>query len=188
MTAQLPEDSFNHEDALLAIARGERYALRALYEREARWMLGVAMKLLRNRQAAEDVLQDAFIQIWRAAASFDPARGAARGWLYTIVRHRALETLRRDARMTPLASEDLEALSDRAQSDAPVGPPDLFAAHADDLERCLATLDEMKRRCIVGAFVEGMTHEQLSRSLDTPLGTVKSWVRRGLLALKACLS
>ncbi len=188
MNDSTPSGAFDHDDALLAIARGERFALRALYQHEARWMLGVAMKLLRDRHAAEDVLQDAFVQIWRAAGTFDPARGSARGWLYTVVRHRALETLRKDARMTTLPSEDLEALADRAQSSAPAEAPDLFSAHADDLERCLATLDDRKRACIIGAFVEGLTHEQLSRSFDAPLGTVKSWVRRGLLALKACLS
>ncbi|MGE0310025.1 MAG: sigma-70 family RNA polymerase sigma factor [Lautropia sp.] len=188
MTDLTPASGFDHDDVLLAIARGERYALRALYQQESRWMLGVAMKLLRDRQAAEDVLHDAFVQIWRAAGTFDPARGSGRGWLYTVVRHRALETLRKDARMTTLASEDIEALSDRVQAAAPADAPDPFAADGADLERCLDALDERKRECIVGAFVHGLTHEQLARTLGAPLGTVKSWVRRGLLALRECLS
>ena len=151
-------------------------------------MLGVATKILRERQAAEDVLQDAFVQIWRSAATFDPSRGSARGWLYTVVRHRALETVRKQARMTSLPAEDLEALADQAQLRTAQEAVDPFLAHSDDLDRCLGLLDSKKRQCVVGAFVEGLTHEELARSLDAPLGTVKSWVRRALLALKECLS
>jgi RNA polymerase sigma factor (sigma-70 family) len=179
----LTADAFDYEAALEACARGERFALNALYQREARWLLGVAQRIVGDRDHAHDVLQDAFLQIWQKAASYQRSLGSARGWIYTVVRHRALDLARRSGREISIG-DDLEALSDARQSDehGPAGP-DTTA-----LDRCLDALDERKRDCIVCAFVEGYTHEQIATKLSTPVGTVKSWIRRGLLALKECLS
>lgn len=178
-------DAFDYEAALEACARGERYALRALYEREARWLLGVALRIVRDRETAHDVLQDAFLQIWQRAASYQRALGSARGWIYTVVRHRALDEVRRVRREVPVG-DDLEGLSDALS--AQQAPHDTPHGDAVALDRCLDRLDERKRECIVFAFVEGYTHEQIADKLATPIGTVKSWIRRGLLALKECLS
>ena len=79
---------------MLACARGERFALRALYEREARWLLGVAQRIVRDRERAEDFMREAFLQVWQHAATFPPALGSARGWVYTLVRHAALKAVR----------------------------------------------------------------------------------------------
>lgn len=178
-------DAFDYEAALEACARGERYALRALYEREARWLLGVALRIVRDRDTAHDVLQDAFLQVWQRAASYQRALGSARGWIYTVVRHRALDEARRVKRETPVG-DDLEGLADAlAVQDA---PPESPHGDAASLNRCLERLDERKRDCIVYAFVEGYTHEQIAQTIATPVGTVKSWIRRGLLSLKECLS
>jgi RNA polymerase sigma-70 factor (ECF subfamily) len=176
--------AFDYEAALAACAGGDRDALRALYDREARRLMGVTLRIVRQRQVAEEVLQEAFLQIWRAAGTFDAARGSGRGWIYTVVRHRALQEVRKDGREVNVAIEDIENLADDRQS-AAADPQSIDAA---ELERCLARLEPQKRACIVHAFVEGYTHEQIAARLDTPLGTVKSWVRRGLLALKECLS
>ena len=176
--------AFDYEATLAACASGDRGALRALYDREARWLMGVAMRIVRQRQLAEEVLQEAFLQIWRAAGTFDAARGSGRGWIYTVVRHRALQEVRKDGREVNVAIEDIENLADDRQSVA-ADPQGIDAA---ELERCLERLEPQKRACIVHAFVEGYTHEQIAARLDAPLGTVKSWVRRGLLALKECLS
>lgn len=176
-------DAFDYEAALEACARGERFALNALYQREARWLLGVAQRIVGNRDHAQDVLQDAFLQIWQRAASYQRSLGSARGWIYTVVRHRALDLARRSGREVSVG-DDLEALSDAHQADQHGhAGPDTTA-----LDRCLAALDERKRECIVCAFVEGYTHDQIATRLSTPVGTVKSWIRRGLLALKECLS
>jgi RNA polymerase sigma-70 factor (ECF subfamily) len=179
----LTADAFDYEAALEACARGERFALNALYQREARWLLGVAQRIVGDRDHAHDVLQDAFLQIWQRAASYQRSLGSARGWIYTVVRHRALDLARRSGREVSVG-DDLEALSDARQAvqDEAAGP-DTTA-----LDRCLAALDERKRECIVCAFVEGYTHDQIATKLATPVGTVKSWIRRGLLALKECLS
>lgn len=177
---------FDYEAAVLAVARGERFALRALYEREARWLLGVALRIVRDRERAEDVLQDAFLQIWQYAGSFEPALGSARGWIYTIVRHRALSEVRDSGRLQALDPEGVTALSDAQQAAA--GGSDDRALDTERLERCLGQLDETRRRCVLYAFVEGYTHEQIAKRVETPLGTVKSWIRRSLASLKECLA
>jgi RNA polymerase sigma-70 factor, ECF subfamily len=180
-----PEPAFDYEAAVLAIARGERFALRALYEREARWLLGVALRIVRDRERAEDVLHDAFVQLWQHAGSFEPALGSARGWVYTIVRHRALKDVRHPGREQALDPQALALLSDQQQA---ASDDDERGLDADSLERCLQRLDEARRACVLHAFVDGYTHEQIAQRLDTPLGTVKSWIRRSLAALKECMA
>ncbi len=178
--------AFDHEAALLACAQGERFALRALYEHEGRWLLGVALRIVRDRALAEDVLHDAFLQIWSQAHTFEPTLGSARGWVYTVVRHAALKAVRDPGRLELLDTPVLAALSDaqQAQQDAPADR----ALDTDSLERCLQRLDEARRACVVHAFVDGYTHEQIAEKLATPLGTVKSWIRRSLASLKECLA
>lgn len=177
---------FDYEAAVLACARGERFAMRALYEREARWLLGVALRIVRDRELAEDVLHDAFLLAWQGAGTYKPELGSARGWLYTIVRHRALKEVRNPGRMQSLDPEDLAVLSDQQQ--ASMRHDDDRGLDAASLERCLERLDEAKRACVVHAFVDGYTHEQIAERLKTPLGTVKSWIRRSLASLKECMS
>lgn len=176
---------FDYEAALLACARGERFALRALYERESRWLLGVALRIVRERERAEDVLHDAFMQIWDHAASFQPALGSGRGWIYTVVRHAALKAVRDTGRLQTADVPELTALSDAQQLRE---ADDDRGLDADSLERCLQRLDESRRACVVHAFVDGYTHEQIAARLNTPLGTVKSWIKRSLASLKECLS
>ena len=183
MTEPAP-DPFDYEAALEACARGEQAALRAIYDREARWLLGVVLRIVRNRETAQDVLQEGFVLIWQRASRYQRALGSARGWIYTVVRHRALDEARRVIRETP-AGDDLDAIADAASADGPGTSPPEPDGH---LERCLATLDEKKRACVIEAFVEGRTHEEIAVRMATPLGTVKTWIRRGLLALKACLA
>jgi RNA polymerase sigma-70 factor (ECF subfamily) len=177
---------FDYEAAVLACARGERYALRALYEREARWLLGVATRIVRNPELAEDVLHDAFVQIWQHASTFQPQLGSARGWIYTVVRHRALKEVRLPGRLQVVEPDDLAALSDAQQRSGSGFEEREFDAAS--LERCLERIDAMRRACVMYAFVDGYTHEQIAVRLKTPLGTVKSWIRRSLASLRECMS
>jgi RNA polymerase sigma-70 factor (ECF subfamily) len=179
--------AFDYEAALLACARGERFALRMIYDREARWLLGVVRRIVRDVALAEDVLQDALLQVWQHAASFDPALGSARGWIYTVVRHQALKAVRRSEVELVVEPEVLADLSDALQSTSDTADGDHGVA-ADSLERCLQRLEADKRACIVHAFVDGYTHEQIAQRLSAPLGTVKSWIRRSLLSLRECLA
>ncbi len=178
--------AFDYEAAVLACARGERFALRALYEREARWLLGVALRIVRDRERAEDVVQEAFLQVWQHAATFQPALGSARGWVYTVVRHAALKVAREPGRLQAMEPEVLTQLSDQQQ--ARDGMPEDHGLDTDSLERCLGRLEQAQRACVVHAFVDGYTHEQIAARLQTPLGTVKSWIRRSLASLKECLA
>lgn len=175
---------FDHEAALEACARGERFALRAIYEHESRWLLAVAQRIVRDREVAREVLQDAFLQIWQRASTYQRAFGSARGWIYTVVRHRALDVARRAGREI-CVGDDFDAVADAgALTDADVS----HGADASSLKRCLESLDEQRRNCVVLAFVDGYTQDEIARKMSAPLGTVKSWIRRGLLALKECLS
>jgi RNA polymerase sigma-70 factor (ECF subfamily) len=140
------------------------------------------MRILRDPGRAEDALHDAFLQVWQHAATFQPALGSARGWIYTIVRHRALAMLRDPARQLPTDPADLTAMVDGMQADDDRG------LDATSLERCLDRLDNERRACVLHAFVDGYTHEQIAARLAKPLGTVKSWIRRSLAILKECLA
>lgn len=178
-------DTFDYEAALLACARGERYALRALYERESRWLCGVARRIVGDPALAEDVLHDAFVQLWQSASTYQPALGSARGWIYTVVRHTALRAVRRQGRVSTLAPQELAELSDATQAAAPDRERGL---DVDRLERCMEHLEPQRRDCVTLAFVNGCTHDEIAARVGAPLGTVKSWIRRSLAALKECLS
>lgn len=174
---------FDYDAALEACARGERFALQALYERESRWLLAVAQRIVRDRDLAHDVLQDAFVQIWQRAGSFERALGTGRGWIYTVVRHRALDEARRSGREIPMG-EELTGIIDASHAHHDEDP----RMDEQALMRCLDQLDESKRQCVIDAYVEGYTHEQMAQQRNKPVGTIKSWVRRGLQALKECLT
>lgn len=176
-------DDFDYESALAACARGEAFALEALYRRESRWLGGVAFRILRDRALAEEALHDAFLQIWQKAHTFDRNLGSGRGWIYTVVRHRALGMMRGQSR--EVAVDDVAALAD-ARSEA-VHPHD-GRDSAADIDKCLEGLAPERRESILLAFLDGYSHEQIARTLATPLGTVKSWIKRGLASLKECLS
>jgi RNA polymerase sigma-70 factor (ECF subfamily) len=171
--------------ALLSrVASGDRAALRLLYQAQSVRLFGVANAILRDRDAAADAMQDAFLRISQRAAQFDATRGEAAAWLGGIVRHAALDQARRRGREQPS--------DDPSLGDAAVAPEALEKVLAEeDLKRlhwCLATLEEKYRRGILLAFVQGLSHAQISDRLHLPLGTVKAWIRRGLLQLRECVT
>jgi len=173
------------EDMIAAVADGDRAAFRRLYEATARRLLPVSIGILGRRDVAEEALQDAYLNVWRNAAGFDPGKGRALTWMIAIVRNRALTLRQRIAREGNPAPEDsLDRLADGAP-----GPLDeaLRSGAARALAGCMAGLDEAQRRAILMAFYRGLSHAELARALDVPLGTVKSWIRRGLARLKDCL-
>ncbi|QDL91576.1 sigma-70 family RNA polymerase sigma factor [Paroceanicella profunda] len=173
----------DHAEALKRCAAGDQAALRALFSEEAGRMIGIAMRILRRRDLAEEAVQDAFVLIWRKAHTYIPERGSARGWIYTIVRNRALNILRDARRETPTLPEDIDTLREAD----PVAATWEGLDEASRLRGCLSALDEVKRRCILMAYVMGYSHGEIAGRLDAPLGTVKAWVRRGLIALRECL-
>lgn len=174
-----PSD-FDYEAALLACARGEKFALQAIYIRDSRWLFGVIYRIVKRRELAEEVLHDAMMKVWNRARLYSPALGSARGWVYTVVRNHALNSVRK--RMMEVSSDECEV------PELSIVDNQELAQEAEKLSACLAHLDESKRNAIVLAFVDGYTHEQIAQRLGSPLGSVKSWIRRGLLKLKECLS
>jgi RNA polymerase sigma factor (sigma-70 family) len=187
MTARMgnpPGSAIDAEEALRRCAAGDRTALRALYEREAPQMLGVAIRILRRRALAEEAVQDAFVQIWRKASTFDSNLGSGRTWVYSILRNRALNILRDEGRTDP--TDDFEPFALESEE---VDPEAAVARLSDAgaLKRCLERLDPRRRASIVLAYMHGLTHAELAGRLGVPLGTVKSWIRRSLVALKECL-
>jgi len=165
--------------AITRCAGGDRAALRIIYESESARMVGVAMRILRRKQLAEDAAHEAFIRIWRGARSFDPARGGARAWIYAIVRNQAFTILRSERRFE---AEDL-AESGEQEPDAALS----LLPETSALRRCLQQLDARRRAAIVLAYVHGFSHGELAGRLGVPLGTAKSWIRRGLVSLQECM-
>ncbi len=171
-------------DLLPAIARGDREALRALYEAQGSRLFGVALAVLRDRAAAADALHDAFLRVQSRAWQFDPSRGAAEAWLGAVVRHAALDIARGRGREQLTDDPNLGDVAVDAEAFERVAA----GAEARRLRECLLALDERNRRGIVLAFVHGLSHAQVAARLDLPLGTVKAWIRRGLLRLRECLA
>lgn len=179
--------SVGHEtDGLMqGIAAGDREALAELFAIEGARLVAVARRIVRRTDLAEEVVQDSFVAIWQRARQFDPRRGSARVWVTTIVRNRALNLIRDASRMENHAPDTLESLSER-EADA----ESAYAGLADiaALKGCLGALEPSRRRAILLCYVTGLSHGEVAATLRTPLGTVKAWIRRGLVSLQECLS
>lgn len=178
----------DHAALLAGCAGGDRQALRALFEAEGPRMTGVARRILRRHDLAEEAVQDAFVAVWQKAAQYDPARGAALGWIYAVLRNRALNMLRNSAREDLTAPEDIDAARESAPMEDPADEAWERLDASSRLRACLEALDPLKRRCVLMAYVLGFTHGEIAGRLATPLGTVKAWVRRGLGSLRECMS
>ena len=166
-------------------AGGDRAALRRLFEMEAPRMIGVAQRILRRRALAEEAMQDAFVQVWRRAGSFDAAMGSGRSWLYAILRNRSLNILRDESRT------DLTGAADAHDEPSEDDDPETVLVklgEASRLRACLETLEPARRQAIVLAYAQGLSHGELAGRLGLPLGTIKSWIRRSLIALRECMS
>ena len=167
---------FDYEACLLACARGDQRALRQLYEQDSSRLLGVALRIARDKALAEDIVHDAFIKIWRGAGSFDPGRGSARGWVHSVTRHLALNAVRNHYREVPLGEEHEQIAKIE------------FDGHSGQIYTCLEQLDPARRTCILHAYVDGYSHSEIAQKTGTPLGTVKAWIKRSLAALRECMA
>jgi RNA polymerase sigma-70 factor (ECF subfamily) len=171
--------------ALVRIATGDRAALELVYRDTSAKLFGVLIRILADRQEAEDVLQEVYITVWQRAAAYDPERASPITWLVAIARNRAIDRLRSGAKRRK--SEPLEAADDVSD---PAPSAAALLESADDSSRltgCLDELEERTRTAIRRAFLDGLTYEDLAARTGVPLGTMKSWIRRGLLKLRACL-
>jgi RNA polymerase sigma-70 factor (ECF subfamily) len=173
------------ENLLRRCAGHDADALQRLYARTAPQLLGILMHMLGTRVAAEDALQDVFIRIWQQAGQFDCVRGRAMSWMVAIARNRAID-LRRTGRQMVLIDAAEIAGAEQLRVEAPSDNVEFGAAHAA-LQRCLELLSAAQRQCLLLAYQRGLTQDRIALSIGQPLGTVKSWTRRALQSLKACM-
>ncbi|MBI5386904.1 MAG: sigma-70 family RNA polymerase sigma factor [Verrucomicrobia bacterium] len=185
----LPSDA--DAELLRAVARGDEAALSQLYDRLARILLSVAVRILRDPAAAEDVLQDVFVLIWEKAATYDPRLGKPLTWAVTLTRNKSVDRLRAAQR----AGRFVEAATAEMEGDGVVAPAageELLSEETASLVRsALMQLPAEQRQAIELAFFGGLTQTEIAAVLRAPLGTVKARIRRGLVqmreALEGCL-
>ncbi|RDK02707.1 RNA polymerase subunit sigma-24 [Paraburkholderia lacunae] len=168
---------------LLRTGEGDQAAFATLYQRTSAKLFGICVKMLRDRSEAEDVLQDVYVTVWRRAAIFDPGMAGAVTWLATIARNRAIDRLR-SRREESLDESTEEDLVDEHPSPAAIAER---SQQSRRLEHCLERLPAEHGKIIREAFFTGATYAELAERLSVPLGTMKSWIRRSLIQLRACL-
>lgn len=175
---------------IAACARRDRAAFASLYQATSAKLFGVAVRMLRREDWAEEVLQDCYVSIWNNAAGYSASLSAPMTWMTTIVRNRCLDWLRRPNVEIVLHDDEEtgENPLERMASEDP-GPLESLAASVDAraLAECMTQLDAKMRQAIALAFYDGLTHTELAAHMRQPLGTVKTWVRRGLERLRGCL-
>ena len=185
-----PTDRSVRLTALMArVALGDQAAFARLYQETSAHLYGVAVRILKDGAAAEEVLQEAFVNVWHHAGSYEAAKSQPTTWLAAIVRNRCLDQLRRRELDTVTMTTDDD---DGKEFDLPSGDPTpvemlLAGAEAQSVRDCVDALDAGQKQAIALAFYQGLSHAELADHMRQPLGTVKSWVRRGLERLKACL-
>ncbi len=170
-----------NEDLLVAVANGDRAAFRELYDEAAPLLFSLSLRMLRDRDAAKEALQDIFFRIWQKAYLFDPAKGTALAWMTTLARRFLLDRIAATKR-------NLVSLDDLEEELVSTATSTLSGSFESvSLKRCLERLDAKYKRAILMAYFYGLTHEELSETLRVPLGTAKSWVTRGIAQLQSCM-
>lgn len=183
------------QQLLARVALGDRAAFRRLYETTSPSLMGVALRIVRQRERAEEVLQDAFVNVWHRATAYQPALSQPMTWLTAIVRNRALDALRAGTRHAEDSLDTMDAHNDGEGGtthdieDGSPGPQALLEQAADALaiRDCLDEIEGPQRQCLALAFYQGLSHSEVAQHIGSPIGSVKGWLRRGLDKLKRCL-
>ena len=184
-----PSDNDDLARWLARIALGDRQAFEQLYRATSGALMSVAWRVLQHRDLAEEVLQDAFVKVWHSAGMYDARLGLPMTWLINIVRHRAID-LRRSrsaALVSAHGQDDSERLAAMA---APGAGPEQWldtAIQRIGVQECMGQLTSAQRQALALVYYQGLTHVEVARALEAPLGTAKAWVRRGLDYLRTCL-
>lgn len=167
-------------------ARGNQTAMADLYRQTSPHLMALAVRMLKRRDWAEEVLQDSFVNIWRNAARYSSEQSQVMTWMTRIVRNRCIDVLRRPDFERP----DIDGELTNAWADTSPGPLDTLSSQQEGrrLADCMKQLEGHQRSAIALSFFDDLSHAEIAARLSTPLGTIKSWVRRGMERLKRCLS
>jgi RNA polymerase sigma-70 factor (ECF subfamily) len=184
------DDNAHLHHLLAAVALGDRKAFRTLYDATSARLFGFALRILKKDELAEEALQDAFVSVWHAASSYQVHLSAPLTWMAAIVRNKALDIRRRSSASleVELATEDYDPVE--ALQDSAAGPQELaqLSRDAAALARCMERLASRQRQAIGLAYLYDLSHSEVAAQLSLPLGTVKTWIRRGLDRLRDCLT
>lgn len=178
----MPTDTEQLRGWLAAAGRQDAAAFRALYDAAAPKLFGFALRILRKRELAEEALQEGFVSIWHAAPQYQAGLAAPQTWMAAIVRNKALDILRR--------TDDTLELDEALLRDAASTPAEAseMSSDARALAACMARLEGLHRQAIGLAFFHDLSHSEVAQRMSLPVGTVKTWIRRGLEKLKHCLA
>jgi RNA polymerase sigma-70 factor (ECF subfamily) len=167
---------------LEATARGDRAAFRSLYDATAAKLFGIVLRITRNRSIAEDVIQDTFVRVWQHAGRFTPEAGLPLAWLASIARNRAIDRMR---------AEHVERYQNHGEDDDLMArrpaPSAGDATARESLRVCLSALEPEARDCVILAYCEGYSREELAERFGRPVGTIKTLLHRSIRLLRACL-
>lgn len=189
--ASLPPQNEHLARLLSRVAQHDHRAFEQLYGLTSAHLFGVALHILKRPERAEEVLQEAYVNVWNQAGSYAAGLASPMTWLISVVRNKALDWLRH----VKLADESTAFMTDDEEdfmhqiADESAGPHELFSQAAEKLrlQHCMAALESTQRQCVALAYYNGLSHAELAAHFQAPLGTVKAWVRRGLEKLKKCL-
>ena len=179
------EEPSKLEGLLAAAAGGDQGSFKGLYEATAAKLYGIILRICRDRGLSDEILQETYVKVWRSAARYDRLQGRPITWMATIARNTAIDAVRRksEVRLQQDADEDFDPFAnvpDSTTSDFDTG--DLMALRA-----CLERLDADQRQCVLLAYYQGYSRDELASRFDRPVGTIKTWLHRGLASLKDCL-
>lgn len=165
---------------LSAVAQGDKDSFADLYQQSSSTLFAVSLRLLKRKELAEEALQEAYVRIWHNANQYQQGQGTVLTWMISIVRYRALDMLR----YQKVRKE--QELTDQ-EEDTDLEPELLSFSEQALLDKCMDELDEQQKQAIQLAYFNGLTHQEVVLHMNSPLGTIKSWIRRGLVSLQRCL-
>ena len=182
-------DTLELERLLSRVALGDRKAFRALYDATSPSLFGVAIRILNRRDRAEDVIQDAFVNVWQRASSYSDVVSRPMTWLTAIVRNRALDMLRSESARPAESLNDEDNGEVHEPADERPDPLGLLERAVDEvrIRDCLDDIQGPQRQCLALAYYHGLSHSEMAAHLGSPIGSVKVWLRRGLEKIRRCL-
>jgi RNA polymerase sigma-70 factor, ECF subfamily len=175
--------------ALMArVALGDRAAFERVYRATCAHLYSIAFRTLRNEQKADEILQEAYVNIWRQAASFDARAGTPMTWMINVVRNKAIDAMR-SRRSEAASTVEIDETTEALPADAAGEPGELLESSLAKarVQACMAGLPSSQRQALALAYYRGLVHTDIAAAMNAPLGTAKGWVRRGLEQLRACL-